>query len=174
MPEQSPSTSNQSSLPVAKSKAKQWNAVLTTEELQSLSAPKLQKEDPQRYKGILKALALGLPAKTIASLFNVSEHTVANIVCDNPQKAGDWKQVSKRQWAKLSYLANERLLENIDSMDLRSLSFFAGLAADKLSVANDSPSQIVEKQSQSIDPNTLLDGLKDAEVVDVEDISQSD
>jgi len=157
--------------PVVKSKARQWNSVLSNEELQKLSAPKLQKEDPQRYKGILKALALGLPVKTIASLFSVSEHTVANIVADNPSKAGDWKQVSKKQWAKLSYLANERLLENIDSMDLRSLSFFAGLAADKLSIANDSPSSIVENKSHSVDPNSLLDGLKDAEVVDVEDVS---
>lgn len=130
--------------------------------------------DPERYDGIVRALAKGDSLNHIASTYSCSKSTIMAIRRNHPELIKAAKFMLGRSFSEAAFYAADeakaRLLEKPESIPFNQLMIGAGIATDKaLLLAGEATERIEHVVRQEDDEfDQVLSKARRAEVIEVD------
>jgi hypothetical protein len=130
--------------------------------------------DPDRYDGIVRAIATGEGLGDIAERFSCSKHTILAIRRNHPELIKQAQYLLGRSFQEAATIAAEeakkRLLDNPDSIPFNQLMIGAGIATDKSLVLTGQATERIEVVVRHDDDefDQIIKRAKKAEVIDLD------
>ncbi len=128
---------------------------------------KIVSEQSDRLDAILRALAEGMPLRQIARAYRVGYYTLTRLRSEFPDKLATHKNRLADDLLTFGQLAIERMIEDIDRMDIDKIGVQLGIALDKHLVLSGSPSVIIGRTEVSHDDVERMRDALIAEVIEI-------
>lgn len=128
---------------------------------------KIVSEQSDRLDAILRALAEGMPLRQIARAYRVGYYTLTRIQSEFPDKLATEKKRLADDLHSFARMATERIIDEMDSMDIDKLPIAIGIATEKHLLLSGSPTAIIGRTEVSHED---VERMRDALIADVIEI----
>lgn len=132
----------------------------------------LFRREPAKYREIVSMTAEGMGVHRIARVLKVSGHTVRAVRSREGLEIATGKKEMAANCRQFAGLAVERLIEEVDSIDLKTLPVAFGILVEKAELLDGNPTQIIETRNEAAsldDFEEMLEDLPAAKVISVSD-----
>lgn len=117
--------------------------LLDEDEQRARFTGKIVERNRERVDGILQCTAANMPARAICRAFHLSPHSLVTLRDRHGVKLAALKQGIARRMAMFAELGIDRLISEVDSMDVDRLAIAVGIITDKLQVLTGEATVIV-------------------------------